>query len=289
MNYEGQICRGPMERSSFMLPVAVGCSYCQCKFCMLFRHLSYRELPLEQIEAELQRVRDLNGNPEQVFLGDGNAFGLEFSKLMRIAELIHTYFPACQSINMDATVTNISLKSDAQLKDLYHAGVRHLYLGIEGGLDDVLAFMRKDHSLSQALREIDRMQNAGLIFDAHIMTGFAGKGRGIENAEQLADFFNRTNPSRVINFSMFVSKSSPLFRDVETGAFVPADELENLMEERRLLELMHTGPVAYDGFHDHITFRVRGTLPEDKDRMLRKLDTAIEDLKGREPITAVVA
>ena len=289
MNYEGQICRGPMERSSFMLPVAVGCSYCQCKFCMLFRHLAYRELPLEQIEAELRRVRDLKGNPEQVFLGDGNAFGLEFSKLMKIAKLIHDYFPACKSINMDATVTNISLKSDAQLKALYDAGVRHLYLGIEGGLDDVLAFMHKDHSLSQALREIERLQNAGLIFDAHIMTGIAGKGRGIENAEHLAEFFNRTKPSRVINFSMFVHQSSPLYQDVKTGAFVPADELENLMEERRLLELMHTGPVVYDGFHDHITFRVRGTLPEDKEKMLRKLDAAIEDLKKQEPITAVVS
>ena len=53
MNYEGQICRGPMERSSYMLPVAVGCSYNRCKFCTLFRHLKYRELPMEQIEAEL--------------------------------------------------------------------------------------------------------------------------------------------------------------------------------------------------------------------------------------------
>lgn len=76
MNYEGQICRGPMERSSYMLPVAVGCSYNRCKFCTLFRHLKYRELPMEQIEAELERVRNLGGNPKHVFLGHGNAFGL---------------------------------------------------------------------------------------------------------------------------------------------------------------------------------------------------------------------
>ena len=78
MNYEGQICRGPMERSSYMLPVAVGCSYNRCKFCTLFRHLKYRELPMEQIEAELERVRSLGGNPKHVFLGDGNAFGLAY-------------------------------------------------------------------------------------------------------------------------------------------------------------------------------------------------------------------
>ena len=75
MNYEGQICR---SHGAFVLyaPVAVGCSYNQCKFCTLFRHLKYRELPMEQIEAELERVRSLGGNPKHVFLRDGNAFGL---------------------------------------------------------------------------------------------------------------------------------------------------------------------------------------------------------------------
>ena len=65
MEYEGQICRSPMERSAFMLPVAVGCSYNACKFCTLFKHLKYRELPLEQIEAELIRVSEIGGNPRR--------------------------------------------------------------------------------------------------------------------------------------------------------------------------------------------------------------------------------
>ena len=77
MNYEGQICRPPIERSSFMLPVAVGCDYNRCKFCTLFKHVEHRLLPLEQIEAELQRVQALGGNPTQVFLGDGNAFAFD--------------------------------------------------------------------------------------------------------------------------------------------------------------------------------------------------------------------
>lgn len=77
MEYEGQICRAPMERGSFMLPVMVGCSYNQCRFCMLFKHLRFRLLPLEQIEGELQRVQAAGGRPEKIFLGDGNAFDLE--------------------------------------------------------------------------------------------------------------------------------------------------------------------------------------------------------------------
>lgn len=275
MNYEGQICRGPMERSSYMLPVAVGCSYNRCKFCTLFRHLKYREISLEQVEAELLRVKNLGGDPRQVFLGDGNAFGLSTQRLLEISDLIHQYFPSCQAINMDATVTNIQKKSSQELRQLKRAGVKHLYLGIESGLDDVLRFMEKDHTLDQAYCEIGRIKEAGMIFDAHIMTGIAGKGRGIENAEHTAEFLNRTGPERVINFSLLIQKEALLFQEIEAGNYRQAEEVENLIEEKRLLELLETGPLSYDGFHDMIEFRVRGTLPIDREKMLSRLANAI--------------
>ena len=45
-----------MERASYMLPVAVGCSYNLCTFCTLFKHLQYRQLSREQIEAEMAKA-----------------------------------------------------------------------------------------------------------------------------------------------------------------------------------------------------------------------------------------
>ena len=277
-----------MERSSYMLPVAVGCSYNRCKFCTLFRHLKYRELPMEQIEAELARVRNLGGNPMRVFLGDGNAFGLDTDRLLKITDLIHRYFPDCSAINMDATVTNIQAKSQEELQALRAAGVCHLYLGIESGLDDVLRRMGKDHNLDQAYRQIDRIQSAGFIFDAHIMTGIAGHGRGAENAAATAEFFNRTKPRRIINFSLFLFHSAPLYQEAQAKTFVPATELENLQEERLLLErLTAEEPLEYDGFHDRIEFRVRGTLPGDREQMLARLEQAIEQYRNQEPVIAI--
>jgi len=276
MNYEGQICRPPMEKASYMLPVAVGCSYNACTFCTLFKHLNYRQLPNEQIEAELQRVHAAGGDPKVVFLGDGNAFGLATEHLLWIAERIHHYFPSCEMINMDATITNISQKSDEELKALYDAGVRRLYIGVETGLDDVLRFMKKDHNLQQAYEQIARMQKAGLIFNAHMMTGIAGKGRGIENAEATAEFFNRTMPERVINFSVFHHKRAPLWKDIEAGRYVPADEQENLREERRFIELINVPGMKYDAFHDVFELRFRGEFPKDKEKMLAQVDKALE-------------
>lgn len=275
MNYEGQICRPPMERASYMLPVAVGCSYNACTFCTLFKHLQYRQLPKEQIEQEMIRVQDAGGNPKTIFLGDGNAFGLDTEHLLWILERIHHYFPGCTAVNMDATITNISEKSDEELKKLYDAGVRNLYLGIESGLDDVLAFMRKDHNLEQAYTQIARIQKVGMIFNAHMMTGIAGKGRGLENAEATAAFFNRTKPHKVINFSVFHHKRAPLFRDIEAGRYEAADEQENLHEERRFMELIDVPDMVYDAFHDVLELRFRGTFPQDREKMLSQVDKAI--------------
>ena len=284
MEYEGQICRAPMERSAFMLPVMVGCTYNRCKFCNLFRHLKYRVHPLSQVEEELLRVKNAGGNPRKIFLGDGNAFGLGTDHLLQVLGLIKQYFPQCENINMDATVTSILKKSDDELARLYEMGVRHLYLGIESGLDDVLAFMEKDHNQEQAYEAIERLKKSGLIYDAHIMTGVAGKGRGRENAEALAKFLNETNPAHIVNFSMFIHEEAPLYAHVEDGSFIPADELECLKEEKRLIELLK-GNVAgqeilYDGFHDLIEFRVRGNIPKDKEKMITKLNKEIEKFEN---------
>ena len=246
-------------------------------------------MPLEEIEAELIRVKEVGGNPKRVFLGDGNAFGVATEKLLRILEMVHQYFPNCEGINMDATVTNIQEKSDEELRALKEAGVDQLYLGIETGLDDVLTFMCKDHNLEDVYAAIERLHSFGMDYDAHMMTGIAGKGRGMENAEAIAKFYNETNPRKIVNFSLFLHEEAPLYRDIEKGTFVPADELENMMEERRLLELLDVQDVEYDGFHDFVKVRVRGTLPDDREKMLAKLDKAIAEFKEKDPIYSYVS
>ena len=193
-------------------------------------------------------------------------------------------------INMDATVTGILKKTREDLRVLYGLGARHLYLGIETGLDDVLSFMNKDHTLEEAYEAIRRLQEAGLTFDAHIMTGVAGKGRGEENALALARFLNQTHPAHVVNFSMFLHKEVPLYREAEWGAFTQADELECLKEELSLIERAGTEeyPISYDGFHDFIEFRVRGILPRDREKMKEKLQAEIRKYERQRPVYSLV-
>ena len=185
---------------------------------------------------------------------------------------------------MDATVSSILAKSAGELKSLWEHGVRHLYIGIETGLNDVLLFMRKEHNLEQAYAAVYKLKEAGLIFDAHIMTGIAGKGRGLENAEALAEFFDRTQPTHIVNFSLFLDRTVPLWRKIEEGLFysgirIGKSEGRTAFSETLSSHLPPPGQAGEssvtDGFHDLISVRVRGALPDDREKMLKKLSDEI--------------
>lgn len=280
MDYEGQICRSPMERSSYMLPVTVGCSHNKCHFCMLFKHLQYRVLPVEQVFAEIDRVAAIGGKPKRVFLGDGNAFSLSARRIEEIVVYLKEKLPSVECIGMDSHTINILDKSDEELKRLRELGVTDFYIGIECGLEDVLAFNEKGNTLAQTEEAIERLHRAGMYYDAHIMTGICGKGRGVENGKALAQFFDRTKPHRICNFSLFFHTGSELYQDHLAGKFEPADELENLIEELTLLENMNEDyECEFDGMHDFIEFRNRGLWPRDRDKMLEKLRKQIKFLE----------
>ena len=127
-------------------------------------------------------LQNLGGSPKKIFLGDGNPFGLSAERLLEVLALIRKYFPDCRDVSMDATVTNVSEKSGEELRALRDNGVSELYVGIECGLEDVLAFMRKDHTGGEARGQIARLREAGIMYSAHIMCGTAGAGRGMRPA-----------------------------------------------------------------------------------------------------------
>lgn len=295
MDYEGQICRAPMERSAYKLPVMVGCCYNQCRFCDLFKHLKFRVIPLDDVEDDIKRAAQAGRIPRKVFLGDGSAFALDTAHLLKILELLHRYFGGPLEINMNATVKSIMQKSDEELRMLAENGVNHLYIGLESGLEDVLVFMNKGNTVEELRHAVERLHRYGMSFDAHIMTGAAGQGRGAENAAATAEVLTSLSATSATNFSMFIHHEVPLYGDVQSGKFHQASEYENLLEDKLLIQeisrrLAETGDhsMKYEGFHDFISFHVWGTLPRDCDRMTARLDQVIEEYRGKQPVTAII-
>ena len=46
--------------------------------------------------------------------------------------------------------------------------------------------------------------------------------------------------------------------------------------------------MKYESFHDYIAFHVWGTLPQDRDRMLARLDKAIEEYSTKQSVVSII-
>ena len=278
MDYEGRICRPAFEKGAFKLPISVGCSYNQCKFCDLFKDLKFKIIDDEIIYDEIKRVKNVTGMPVVCFLGDGNAFHNATERLIKIITYVKDNIPSIKHIRMDSTITDIKNKTNEELKELSLAGIDVLYIGIESGLDDVLQFMNKEHRTNEEAKEqIDRLHKYNINYSAHIMAGVSGEGRGIENAKALAKFLNETKPVSITNFTMFVTKNLILYKDIIEEKFRPASDIESLNEAKELINDINV-ETDIDSFHDNIPYRVKGHLPQDKEKLIKQLESMITKL-----------
>ena len=155
--------------------------------------------------------------------------------------------------------------------------------------------MNKGNTVAELREQVLRIQKYGMCLDAHFMTGAAGTGRGEENAKATAAVLTDLHATSATNFSMFIHYLTPLYQDLQSGSFIPASEYESLLEEKKLIGLIcdalnkegnHT--MKYEGFHDFISFHVWGTLPRDGERIIAKLDAAINEYETKQDIKAVI-
>ena len=205
--------------------------------------------------------------------------------------MISHYFPACQEITADATISDIRRKSDKELKELKDAGMGCLYVGLECGDDEALRHLGKDHLNLQAIEQLDRLNALAMSHGAHLMTGASGSSQARERGLATAQLINRVKPESIINVSMFIDSRAPLQKEVENGSFIPATVLEHLLEERALIENIQV-PLNYDSIQIGCEVRILGTLPQDRERLLLRIDRAISaarQLPKSQKITPICA
>lgn len=182
MHYTGTIWRPPYEASSLLLEVTAGCTHHKCKFCTLYDDLPFpfRMSTLEDIEADLMEAKEKfslwkDYKIQRTFLTGGNPFVLNYERLMTIAELIKKYFPENRTIGCFARITDISLKTDSELKELKKVGYDGLTIGIETGDDKALKFINKGYASSDILKQCRRLELAGISYSFFYLTGISGK------------------------------------------------------------------------------------------------------------------
>lgn len=283
MHYTGTIWRPPYEASSILLEVTAGCTHHKCKFCTLYEDIpfKFRMSPLEVIEGDL---RELNRHinfvrqlmPSRTFLTGANPFVLNYERLSDIANLIHKYFPRNKTIGCFSRITDITLKTDSQLRSLRQMGYDGLTIGIETGDDTALQFMSKGYLSKDIVTQCSRLDNAGISYSFFYLTGVSGAGNGEIGAKATAKICNQIHPKLVGANMLTIYPTSKLYEEIKMGNWTREGELEKYKEIRTLINEL-TIPVEFGALGASNAIPIVGTLPQDKAKLLDTLDKIIEN------------
>lgn len=288
MHYTGTIWRPPYEASSLLLEVTIGCTHHKCKFCKLYSELpfDFKMSPWEDIEEDLGEVEQIlkryKGHTfKRTFLTGANPFVLSYERLMKIANLIHKYVLSNETIGSFARVTDVTLKSDEELKALRNAGYDGLTIGIETGDDEALRFMNKGYLSSDIIEQCKRLDNAGIHYSFFYLTGISGAGRGEIGAKATAEVCNQVHPLLVGANMLTIYPDSELYQEIQQGNWQEEAELEKYREIRVLAENLKI-PTTFAAMGASNAFQLEGSLPQDRDKLLSTLDKIIENASEEE-------
>ncbi len=273
MRYEEPVFRPPSEAFSLIIQATIGCSWNRCTFCGMYRMKKFRVRDLEEVKEDLKMAKDLYGNVRRIFLADGNALTADTDFLLEIADFSHSLFDL-ERISCYATPQDLLEKSKEELKELRKAGIKLLYVGIESGDDTILENIRKGVNSEEIREACLKAQECGFDLSVTVLTGIGGKERSYENARNTARLLNSIGPKYTGVLTYMPVPNTPLYVKIKRGEFLLPNAVENLLELRWLVERLEARTI-FRCNHASNYLPLKGTIPEDREKLLRTIDYAI--------------
>ena len=279
MHFSSDINRPPYEAYDAFLQVTKGCSHGSkggCDFCTFYKNCAFAASPMEEIEADVRELKRYPYPFDRIFLQGADSLILPYRKLVEIAELIHRELPNVKTIGGYARIDNLKNKTVEELRHLHELGYTHFYFGNESGDDHLLSRMHKGYEAEEIVRQLSKLDEAGMPYIMNFLGGLGGHGYGLGHARKTADIINRLHPAMVYASELTLFDDTPLSRDVDQGLFEEATEAERFEELRELVRCIEV-PTVFKAEHVTLPEPIRGRLPEDRNRLLAQLDRLVDD------------
>lgn len=281
LDYDPPLFRPPSEAHSLILQVTLGCSHNRCTFCSMYREKRFRPRPAGEVLEEIARARAVLG-PEvpRVFLADGDAMCLSARRLRQVLEPLERAFPRLQRVAAYANARDLLAKSPQELERLRRLKLKLVYLGLESGDEQTLARVHKGATVDEMVRAVARARDAGIAASVMVLVGLAGRERSLTHARESAAALNRMAPAYTALLTYIPTPGSPLYDDLQRGAFELPTALESLREIRELIARLEC-TTYFTCNHASNYLPLKGRMPEARPPLLALLDGA---LSGELPI-----
>lgn len=270
MHFASNVVRPPYEANSVYLQVTSGCSHNACRFCTYYKDAPFAVSPEREIVEDLEELASYGIAFPRIWLQGADPFLLSFSRLKRIANLIHKYLPFVKTIGGYGRIDSLKNKTVEQLKELKELGYSGIVFGVESGDDKILKFMNKGYKANEIVPQLSKMDEAGLPYEVIFLSGLGGKGYGLDHAKKTAAVFNQLHPDRVLIAGLTIFPDTPLMQDVRKGTFVEATEGERVLELTEFLKDLNIDTLV-DATNASIITTIYGRVPERKANMISRL------------------
>lgn len=273
----GDMYRPPSEAYSLILQVTVGCSHNKCTFCDMYKRKKFFIKPIEQIKREIDFFRKNVKYAERIFLADGDAMIMPTEKLLEILAYIKEVFPECKRISSYATHKSIELKTDEELKKIRENGISLLYIGLESGDDKVLEKINKGVSVAEHAALCKKAKKAGFSLSVTFIVGVLGKKDWTNHAVNTGKLISEIEPDYVGILTLRLKEGTKMYDEYLRGEFQKAEGIDIVKETEKIIENINVkNPVIFRANHASNYLDLGGTLPQDKEKLLLEIKTAIE-------------
>jgi radical SAM superfamily enzyme YgiQ (UPF0313 family) len=280
-NAEGMVFRPPSEAKSLILRVTVGCSHNACAFCNMYKDVQFRARPLEEIAALINHATNYYPDTRRVFLADGNALVLKTERLLAIMDLLHKAFPKLARITCYGGPHDILRKTPEELAALKQAGMQIIYLGIESGDDEVLSTVCKGATAEEMIAAGRKVMAAGIKLSTMVILGLGGKALTTQHAINTARVVSEISPTMMSALTLMLHRGTVLRQAADRGEFQPLSPYEILLELKLMVENLNvTHPCIFRSNHVSNFLPLGGTLPHDKEQLLKDIEQVLERNKG---------
>jgi radical SAM superfamily enzyme YgiQ (UPF0313 family) len=288
MYYAEPVYRPPSEAYSLLLQATVGCSSAaagRCYFCnsTVFNRAvpqkKFRIRPTHEILEDIEIGGRQYRGVDKIFLLDSNAMIIKTPELLKIIKKCYETFPNLNQVSCYACCEDILKKTDEELLELREAGLNLVFVGLESGDQEVLNLINKGVTVEDQIAAVVKANKAGIQTSVTVILGLGGKRLSEQHAINTGKAATRMNPSFFAALTLMVVPGTVLDDMVKRGEFELVTDPMDVLKEVDLMirNIDAPGPVVFRTNHASNYLPLKGTLPADKERLLKTIRRAVQD------------
>lgn len=278
IRYIEPLFRPPSEARSLIFQVTNGCSWNKCSYCDMYtqEQKKFSVKPEAEVLNEIAWAGENLHGVRRVFLADGDAMSLSVRRLLGILKALREQLPELERVASYCSSFNLRNKSVDDLRQLYDAGLKLIYMGAESGDDFVLNAISKGDTHEGTASALNRLRDAGIHRSVMIINGVGGEKFSEQHALNSARLANETQPEFLSSLVINHPHGETRFQAGYNGEYVKMDQHELFKELRIFVGALELNNTVFRSDHPSNQLALKGTLGRDKDKLLAQIDTAID-------------